>query len=153
MACAIGVFATAINMTWTYWVAAHPGRGLVERLLKFLEIQLPKLTTSDAVWLVLFFRVTPGIPFFLHNFILGFLRVPFRIYLPLSVVLSGAFTVGFMLSAGAIFKGESGVAIVGISILAGAVAVTGLLRKRIGRAIPASRPNSEDELPAAPSTK
>ena len=32
-ACGISLLAMSLNMSWTYWVAARPGRGLVEKLL------------------------------------------------------------------------------------------------------------------------
>lgn len=126
----LSIVAMAINMSWTYWVAAGPGRRLVDRLLSWLEIELPELSRGNAVRLTLLLRVTPGIPFFLHNLILGFLRVPFRIYLPLSVATSGLFTIGFVVFGEGISSGRGKVAMLAISLILVAAVLASFVRSR-----------------------
>ncbi len=124
------LLAMGINMSWTYWVAANPARGLVNKLLCFLEVELPELSRSNAVKLTLLLRVTPGIPFFLHNLILGFVRVPFRIFLPISLATTSLFTVGFVVFGESITSGRGKVAMLAISLILTAAVVTSIVRGR-----------------------
>ncbi len=126
----LAVVGMAINMSWTYWVAAGPGRRFVDRLFRWLELELPTLSRGNAVRLTLLLRVTPGIPFFLHNLILGFLRVPFRIYLPLSVATSSLFTAGFVIFGEGISSGRGKMAMLAISLLMMAAVVASFVRSR-----------------------
>ena len=123
-ACAICILALALNMSWTYWVAARPGRGLVEKLLTAMKMQVPELPNGNDLRIILLMRLTPGFPFFVQNYLLGFFRVPFRLYLPVSIGCNGMISVGVVLSAAGVADGNlvpilSGVAL----IIAGFVVV------------------------------
>ncbi|MCB1229303.1 MAG: VTT domain-containing protein [Verrucomicrobiae bacterium] len=141
--CALVLLALALNLTWSYWVAAYPARNLIEKFLARTRFKIPSPSTADQVQLILLLRLTPGIPFFLHNYILGFLRPPFVLYLALSIVLSGAVAVGIVLTGGALFKGEGKMALFGAFFLVLAVLVVRLVRKRILRKTSA-REDSQD---------
>ncbi len=127
------ISAMAINMSWTYFMAAYPGRGLVNKLLRFLEVELPQLSGSNAIKLTLLLRVTPGIPFFLHNLILGFVRVPFRIYLPISLATTSLFTVGFVVLGESLLKGEGKLAMLSVSLLLTAAVVASIVRGHLAK--------------------
>lgn len=130
---ALALLALAINMTWTYWLAAGPGRNAVDKLLRFLELELPALSRGNAVRLTLLLRVTPGIPFFLHNLILGFLRVPFRIYLPISLATTCLFTTGFVVFGESITSGRGKLALLAISLMLTAAVLASILRSHMAR--------------------
>lgn len=130
-ACLLAVLAMGINMTWTYLLAAYPAHAFVQRLLKKYDFQIPALAAGSAVQLILILRLTPGFPFFVQNLLLGFLKAPFRVYLPLSLAITGAFSVGFVVSGGAIFQGKGLIALGGIALIVAAVSITALLRKRL----------------------
>ncbi len=143
VACAITILGLVLNMSWTYAVAAGPARALVERLMRRLEVHVPKLSTGGAFQLILIMRITPGFPFFLQNLVLGFLRVPFRLYLPMSAALTSIFAIGFVVSGGAIFKGNFSLALLGVVLVVLAITLTGWLRKRYA-AKPAIGPDPEE---------
>jgi hypothetical protein len=63
-ACLLCLVALMLNLTWTYWLAAGPGRQLVERLLKATAIKIPELPRGDHLKLILVLKLTPGMPFF-----------------------------------------------------------------------------------------
>ncbi len=134
--CGLVILSLAINLTWTYWVAAYPARNFIEKMLTRTTLKIPSPSTSDQVQLILLLRLTPGIPFFLHNYILGFLRPPFALYLILSTVLSGAVAVGIVLTGGALFQGEGRTALLGAFILVLAIVVIRLVRRRLPRKVP-----------------
>lgn len=129
-ACLLTVGAIVVNMTWTYFLAAYPARRYVEKILTSAAIKIPDLPKNDHVRLVMIFRLTPGIPFFIHNYVMGFLRTPFWIYLPLSILLAGSVAIGIMLTGGALLEGKAGAAITGVSLIVVGLLVTSMLRKR-----------------------
>ena len=132
-ACLLALLALALNMTWTYWVAAYPARGVIEKVLANTSLRIPDLPKQDHVRLILMLRLTPGLPLFIHNYILGFLRTPFRLYLPLSLALSGPIAIGILLTGGALMEGKAGLAIAGLGIVVIAVLGTRMLRARLAR--------------------
>jgi uncharacterized membrane protein YdjX (TVP38/TMEM64 family) len=121
-ACAVSLVATTLNMSWTYWVAARPGRGLAEKLLAATAVQIPALPLGNHLRMILIVRLTPGVPLFLQNYVLGFFRVPFRLYLPVSIGCNGLFTIGVVLSTAGVANGNvlpllSGVALVALGLV------------------------------------
>ncbi len=117
MACMICLMAVALNQTWTYWVAAVPARKLVEKLLAATSIQVPELLRGDHLKLILVLRLTPGIPLFFQNYLLGFLRAPFHLYLPISVLCSGVVGCGVVLSGAGLADGKVKWAITGVALI------------------------------------
>ncbi len=124
MACALCMAAIAANMSWTYWLAAGIGRKLVLRLLTLTRFEMPDYGRESDLRIILILRLVPGFPLFLQNYILGLLHVPFRLYLPVSVVCNGVMACGVVLSSAGISSGKIGPAISGVSVLI--VAVIGL---------------------------
>ncbi len=128
MAVSLSMLAIAINLTWTYWVAAGPARRVVEKLLASSSINIPDLPRGDHFRLILVLKLTPGIPFFFQNYLLGFLRAPFMLYLPLSILCNGIIGTGIILSGVGVGDGNLKWAIWGISIIALGVVFTQLIR-------------------------
>lgn len=126
--CLIVIVALAINLTWTYWLMRSPIGGLARSLIPEKWLMFLKPEKSGALKLILLLRLTPGMPLFVQNYVLGLLRVPFLTYLPLSLFLSSLWACGFVVSGGAIFRGQIGRAIAGFSLLVVAVVVTKLIK-------------------------
>ena len=121
-ACAICLVAIALNMSWTYWLAARPGRGLVVSLMTAMGLRVPELSRESNLRVILLMRLTPGFPFFAQNYLLGFFRVPFRLYLPVSMACNGVISVGVVLSAAGVADGNlvpilTGVALVVVGLV------------------------------------
>lgn len=133
MAVGLSVFAISLNLTWTYWLAAGPGRRLVEKLLTATQIQIPDLPRGDHLRLILIMKLTPGIPFFLQNYLLGFLRAPFFLYLPISILCNGIIGAGFVLSGVGLADGNLKPAITGVSLLVLGVVFTQFIRKWLAK--------------------
>ncbi|MBJ7283963.1 MAG: hypothetical protein JHD00_02590 [Akkermansiaceae bacterium] len=117
MACGLCMLALALNFTWTYWLAAGPARRLVEKLLTATSLKIPELPHGDHLKLILVLRLTPGIPLFLQNYLLGFLRAPFYLYLPVSLLCTGIIGSGVILSGAGIADGNLKWAITGVSLI------------------------------------
>ena len=128
MACLLCLLALALNLTWTYWLAARPARRLVEKLLSATAIQIPELPRGDHLKLILVMRLTPGIPLFFQNYLLGFLRAPFHLYLPISILCTGVIGSGVVLSGAGLADGKLKWAITGVSLIVLGGVLTHLLR-------------------------
>ena len=128
MACLLCLLALVLNLTWTYWLAAGPGRRVVEKLLRATAIEIPELPRGDHLKLILVLKLTPGMPFFFQNYLLGFLRVPFRLFLVISVLCNGIYGTGILLSSVGLANGKLMPVISGISLVALAATLTQLVR-------------------------
>ncbi len=130
-ACAVSVLAMALNMTWTYWAAAVPGRGVVEKWLASGAVKVPEVARDNHLRMLLVLRLTPGIPFLFQNYLLGFLRVPFRLYLPVSLASNSMFAVGFVLSGAGIGGGNLKPLMTGLGLIVVAVVAVQMVRKKL----------------------
>lgn len=128
MACGLSMLAMTLNLVGTYWLAAGPARRLVEKLLAATAFKFPVLPRGDHLKLILILKLTPGIPFFLQNYLCGFLRAPFFLYLPISILCNGIFGVGVVLSGVGLADGKLMPALTGISLIVAAAVFTHLVR-------------------------
>lgn len=131
VACGICLVAIALNMTWTYWAAAKPGRGLVEKFLAAGSFRIPELPKGNHLRLTLLLRLTPGVPFFFQNYLLGFLRVPFAMYLPVSVGCNALISVGIVLSGAGVADGNLKPLITGVALIVVGVVVVQMIRQKL----------------------
>lgn len=131
VACGICLVAIAVNMTWTYWAAAKPGRGLIEKCLAVGSFRIPELPQGNHLRLTLLLRLTPGVPFFFQNYLLGFLRVPFGMYLPVSVGCNALISVGIVLSGAGVADGNLKPLITGVGLIVVGVIVVQMIRRKL----------------------
>ena len=129
--CFIAIAATALNMTWTYAAAAGPARRLISGILGSRWDKWRDMDRRNLLKLTLLLRITPGVPLVIQNYTLGLLAVPFVPYLLISIPINGLFVTGFVLTGGAIFEGQIGVLILGISILIAAAIALKMIRRRL----------------------
>ena len=129
--CLIAIAATALNMTWTYAAAAGPARRLISRILGSRWDKWKDMDRRNLLKLTLLLRITPGVPLFIQNYTLGLLAVPFASYLLISVLINGLFVIGIVLTGGAIFEGQIGLLILGISLLIAASVALKMIRRRL----------------------
>jgi len=130
---AAGLAATTINLILTYWLARRAFRPAFTRLVKRLGYAVPQLDAADQTDLVIILRVTTGIPFFVQNYIAGLADVPFARYLVISCAAVWTYTTGFILFGDALFQGKGHLALVAISILIAAIAVTHMYRRHYAK--------------------
>jgi len=137
--CLAAVGAVMLNVVWTHAVAAGPGRAGIVRLLGERWKRWENLPRTDLLRVACILRVTPGVPLFAQNYILGLLGVPLRLSLLIALPLTGLSVCGFVLTGGALFQGQSGMALTGICLLATAAMATRLIRGK--QAIPRKGPD------------
>lgn len=133
MAVSLCLLAMAMNVSWTYWLASRPARGWVEKLMAAGSLQIPEVPRGNHLKLILIMRLTPGIPFFVQNYVLGFLRPPFVLYLWVSMLCSGVIGTGVVLSGAGLGGGNLQWAILGISLIVVGGIVTHFVRAWLGK--------------------
>ncbi len=139
--CSIVVGALAVNLTWTYYVMQSSlGKWIRSKIpakwLRFLETD-----RGGAMRVLLAMRIAPGMPLFIQNYLLGLLHIPFAIYLPVSLFFNSLWACAFMMSGGAVFRGEIGYAIAAASLFIMLIILTKLIRRYL-----AMRANIPDSL-------
>jgi len=128
-ACALGILAQSCCTIWSYLLSAGQLRGTLRRVISRRR-ELPLLDDSNSLQLGLVLRITPGIPYALQNIVLGIVGMRLKPYLAVSIPITAAWTVGFILTGGALFEGRLGLAIAGMLLLVALVILTKLLRKK-----------------------
>lgn len=128
-ACVAGIIAQSICTTWTYLLAVGPLRGFLTSLISKKQ-KLPELTETNALRLALILRITPGIPYALQNIVLGVIGMQIRTYLLVSIPITALWTIAFIITGGAIFEGQAGLAVSGFLLLVVLVLVTRMLRNK-----------------------
>ncbi|NBB78007.1 MAG: hypothetical protein GVY36_00940 [Verrucomicrobia bacterium] len=126
---ALGIAAQALCTTWTYALAAGPLRLWLLRLF-YKNRPLPDMSSGNALRLGLILRLTPGIPYALQNIVLGLVGMRLRPYLLVSIPATSLWTLGFITTGGALFEGETGMAISGLAIIIVLVVATRMISRK-----------------------
>lgn len=129
----LSLLAVGMNMSWTWWIAAYPGRATIDAWLRKAGRPIPEVSAEHRSRIVMLVRVTPGLPLMIQNYILGVIRIPFRIYILVSLLFQGLFTVGLVVFGQALFQGKGKVAMIAMAVLVFAVVLTKWIRSRISR--------------------
>ena len=128
----LGLTAITINLTLTYWLARRWLRPVCRRLLERFGYKMPAVESGDVTDLIVLIRVTPVLPFFAQNYMLGLADVPFLRYLLISVGIQGSLGVGFILFGDALSHGHGKMALTSVLLIATLAVGTHLLRKHYG---------------------
>lgn len=129
----LGLTAITVNLTLTYLLARRWLRPVCGRLLERFGYKLPAVESGDVTDLIVLIRVTPVLPFFVQNYLLGLANVPFVRYLFISVAIQGSINVGFILFGDALNQGRGGMALTAVLLIATLAVGTHLLRKHYGK--------------------
>ena len=125
--------AITVNFILAYLLAKYVIHALVERLTLRFGYSLPKVEKSDTTDLAIIVRVTPGIPFFVQNYLLGLAGVPFLNYILVSCPICWSYATAFVLFGDALLHGKGKIAIIAGGLLIAATATTHLIRKHYAK--------------------
>lgn len=130
---ALSLAALTVNFVFTYFLARRALRPLLENIMTRLGYALPDVDQDETTDLAIVVRVTPGIPFFVQNYLLGLARVPFGRYLIVSCIVVWIYSAGFVLFGDALLHGKGKMATLAASLLIVAVAGTNWARKHYAK--------------------
>lgn len=122
------IYGKVMGMVWAmtglsistvvgYWIGGYGFRDRVESLILKRMGKMPSIPREHTKRVIIMFRMTPGFPLFIQNYILGFVRVPFFEFCWLSFLLLLIQATGYVIFGGAIFEGSIGLAVLGLSLL------------------------------------
>jgi uncharacterized membrane protein YdjX (TVP38/TMEM64 family) len=138
--CALALLAVTVNITWSHLLAAGPGSKTILRLLGSRWQPWQNIPSKDHWRISCLLRVTPSIPLFVQNYMIGILGIPLFQSLAIALPITGLYVCGFVLTGGAIFQGQIGLFIIGVSVLVAATLAIKIIRARLITS-PAPKPN------------
>jgi uncharacterized membrane protein YdjX (TVP38/TMEM64 family) len=127
------LLAVTVNFLLTYALARRALRPVLEKLMKRFGYDLPDVEAGDAADLLIMLRLTPGIPFFVQNYLAGLAEVKFSKYLFLSCVTVWPMNATVVIFSDALMHGKAKMAITAVMALAAIGAGTHLARKHYAR--------------------
>ncbi len=141
---AAGLAAATVNLLLTYWLARRALRPWLTRIIEHLGYRMPDLDSADLTDLIVIVRVTPGIPFFAQNYMLGLAGAPIGRYVAISCVVVWSYTAGFIVFGDALLHGRGRMALVAVSLLVAAAAATHLARHHYANRKAAGKGGSDE---------
>ncbi len=130
---ALGLVALTVNLVLTYWLARGWLRPLVTRLLARFGYAMPHLEPDEMTDFIVLLRVTPGIPFFVQNYLLGLANAPFGRYLLISCAIQWVLNGAFIVFGDALAQGRGKMVLTAILLLIAASVGTHLVRKHLAK--------------------
>lgn len=127
------IVCTILNLILSYSLARWAFRPGLTRLMQRMGYSLPRVEGGDIMSLIIILRVTPGIPFFVQNYLLGLAEAPFVRYVLVSSLLSFPQTIGFVLFGDALTQGKGKLVIAAIGLLVAASLTMQIIRRRYAR--------------------
>jgi len=121
--------AMTVNLALTYWLSRWVFRTRLARLFEKLGYKLPEVDRGDITDLIIILRVTPGVPFFVQNYLLGLADAPVRLYFLLSCLFVWPNNAAFTIFGDALRHGRGGTIVLALSLIVAVVAATHLLRR------------------------
>lgn len=138
------------NIAVTYLLARRALRPMLEKLLARASYAVPPVSPDNATDLIVLFRVTPGIPFPVQNYLLGLAGVPFFRYLVVSCLIALPLNAAVILFGEALLDGRGGTVLLGLlSILAAFIIIRMLRRRYLRRATVSADSSSAVNSPPA----
>lgn len=127
---AISLAAIALNLALAYWLSRYAMRPLLTRLITRYGYVVPRITTDNALNVLLVVRLTPGPPYALQCFVLGVAEAPFRLYMIVSWLAILPWAVGAIVLGKGIFNGNVAGVLIGVGVLVVATIGMQWARKR-----------------------
>ena len=112
----LALSAAAINMAWTYWVAAGPCHVFISKILSNTKFKIPKASGKNNFKLVAIVRLT-GMPFPFQNFTLGMSHMNFTKYMLFSLIVQAPILCAFVYFGDAITQGKGKVLFLAIAVI------------------------------------
>lgn len=125
--------AMGINMALAYWLARFALRPRLARLVERLGHRLPEVPPGDTTALIVLLRVTPGVPFFVQNYLLGLADVPFGKYLLVSCVTAWPHAAAWIYFGAALKQGRGKFILLAVLLLVALAAGAWLVRRHHGQ--------------------
>jgi uncharacterized membrane protein YdjX (TVP38/TMEM64 family) len=122
----------ALNFLLVHMIASSWLRPGLESLITGRRFQIPRLETrSDQTLFITLIRLTPGIPYFVQNWLLALSGVDRLRFISISVAIQMLYATGFVVLGRSAFEGEFGLAVFALALLIVVSIVARLVHKRL----------------------
>jgi len=133
----VGIFwawlALTINMILSYWMAKGILHPVIEWMLQYRHLKIPKIRPENEIQIVLAIRLSP-LPFPVQNYLLALGHARWRSYLGLSLPIQGSIGIAMMFLGESILHGKVGYVLLAVFAILVITLLIKALRKRLNRA-------------------
>ena len=122
-----------VNLSLAYYLATGFLRPFVDKIVSKYSYKVPKVYPSEYVKISIVLRITPGIPYFLKNYLNSLAGVPFKLYILIAWPLEMVWAIAFIVLGESAFKGSLGLAVSGICLVIALILITKIIRERYAK--------------------
>ncbi len=130
---ALTLAAMTVNMALAWWLARHALRPQVEGLVTRLGHRIPQVPPGDETALIVLLRVTPGVPFFVQNWLMGLAEIPFGKYMAVSCLTAWPHAAAWVFFGEKLKEGRGALILLAVLLLAATAAGANLARHHYGK--------------------
>ena len=130
---ALVVAALLCDFSLGYWLARRWMRAPLTRWLAGRGHVVPVLAPADEAQFILLFRITPGIPLSVQNYVLGLAGVDFTRYLLISLPVQAVYALTFVWFGNSLADNAAWKLALGAAFLVALGLAVGLLRRWLTR--------------------
>ena len=95
--------AVALQQAIAYWLSRHWLRAFIKRLLARTRFRVPEVKPEQHARFTMLVRITPGLPSWGKNYLVGVAGIPFATYFWISWPIALAYSAAFILLGDAAF--------------------------------------------------
>ena len=127
------MLSLATNFTVGYWLARRGLRGWLTAWLARRGHTIPQLAPKDESQFILLFRITPGMPLTVQNYVLGLAGVSFARYMAISLPVQAVYALAFVWFGQSLTGKTTWKLALGVALLIAVGLMVSLLRRYLSR--------------------
>ena len=122
-----------VNLSLAHYLATGFLRPFIDKIVSKYSYTVPQLSPTEYIKLSIVLRITPGIPYFLKNYLNSLAGVPFKPYILIAWPLEVLWALAFIVLGESAFEGSLGLALYGICLVIALILITKLIRDRYAK--------------------
>ncbi len=124
-----------VHLVVVFWIASRLFRGLITNLISRSRYHLPQIPSSEYVKITFVLRITPGIPFFVQNYLLGLGGITFRVFFFVSWPIQFLWGIAFILLGESAFEGNLSIGLMSVCFIIALAIITKIVRDRLANCL------------------
>ena len=125
--------AIFVNLSLAHYLETGFLRPLIDKIVSKYSYTVPQVYPAEYIKLSIVLRITPGIPYFLKNYLNSLAGVPFKPYILIAWPLEMLWALAFIVLGESAFEGSLGLAVYGICLVIALILITKLIRERYAK--------------------
>jgi len=125
--------AIFVNLSLAHYLATSFLRPLINKIVSKYSYTVPQVYPTEYIKLSIVLRITPGIPYFLKNYLNSLAGVPFKPYILIAWPLEMLWALAFIVLGESAFEGSLGLALYSICLVIALILITKLIRERYAK--------------------